>query len=218
MSLSLHRSPVFRSPQAAFRVTEPGHHTAAAPLRVREWSEPEPAAADVLEGAEEMRFVAVDTLPAVVRALELAGRAVVLGYDDQAQQLIFYSQRKRIPCGGRASAATAAPARAAVRADVAAYENESSERRSSGSVSVAPGEWWSATLTAPITDAGTLFVELERRGATPASYRGEGSAELSVPEAEIDAVIALLAGVVAQARQDGVLPVDRGRGESTPRE
>jgi hypothetical protein len=51
------------------------------------------------------------------------------------------------------------------------------------------------------------FVELQRRGALPEGYRGsEESAHLSLPLAELDALAALLAGVIDQARRDGVVP------------
>jgi hypothetical protein len=222
MSLSLFRSSAADRPRVANHVAERDREAATAPLRVRERSRSEPIAhvlaADVLEGAEEMQSVPADALAAVVQAMELAGRALVLGYDGEAQRLIYYSQRKRIPCRAPSADVATAPASpaAAARAGGVAYENESSERRSTGSVSVAPGEWWSAVLSAPITDGGTLFLQLERRGAVPASYRGATDAELSLPEGEIDAVIALLQGVVAQARQDGVLPVAPEGGSERP--
>jgi hypothetical protein len=92
------------------------------------------------------------------------------------------------------------------------YEDEGSERLSLGSVAVEDGSWWSAALTVPEGDAhsgrgrGTLFLRLARHGSPPSDYRGEVEMELSVPGAEADAVVALLAGVVDQARRDGVLP------------
>ena len=53
---------------------------------------------------------------------------------------------------------------------------------------------------------GVAFVDLERRGELPVGYRGgEERAQLALPVRELDALVALLAGVVAQARRDGVV-------------
>lgn len=66
---------------------------------------------------------------------------------------------------------------------------------------------WAATLTVPIDDAGVAFLQVARRGALPAAYRGAAeNMLLSLPIGETGSVIELLAGVVAQARRDGVLP------------
>lgn len=90
-----------------------------------------------------------------------------------------------------------------------AYESEGSERRTLGSLPVPPGAHWTATLTVPIPPRDIAFLQLERRGELPAGYLGaEESALLSLPIGEADALIALLVGVVAQARRDGVLPTE----------
>lgn len=89
------------------------------------------------------------------------------------------------------------------------YEDEGSERRSLGAVSVGAGAWWSASLTVPAdepsSDAEAVFLRVERRGAQPVRYRGGTQADFSVPRSEIDAFVRLLAGLVEQARRDGVL-------------
>lgn len=86
------------------------------------------------------------------------------------------------------------------------YEPESSERRALGSVSISADAHWTATLTVPMA-GGVAFVDLERRGALPRGYRGgEERAQLALPVGEVDALVALLSGVVAHARRDGVLP------------
>jgi hypothetical protein len=70
--------------------------------------------------------------------------------------------------------------------------------------------WWSVALSVPHDETGTaddaLFVRLERHGTRPAGYRGSVDTELTLPRSEIDAIVMLLAGVVEQARRDGVLP------------
>jgi hypothetical protein len=97
-----------------------------------------------------------------------------------------------------------------VREDVsnyASYEAEGSERRSIGTINVTADARWLATLTVPISDSRVAFVHVERHGALPAGYRGnEESAHFSLPIDETDALVALLAGIVDQARRDGVLP------------
>jgi hypothetical protein len=58
----------------------------------------------------------------------------------------------------------------------------------------------------PLPVADAVFVRIERRGPLPKGYRGaEESAGFSVPVQELDAVMAALTGVIAQARRDGVV-------------
>ena len=95
----------------------------------------------------------------------------------------------------------------------AAYESEGSEKRTLGSVSVTAGARWTATLTVPVGRDHVAFLELERRGDLPLGYRGsEERAAFSFPAGEADALVSLLAGLVAQGRADGVL-----RGDSRER-
>lgn len=107
----------------------------------------------------------------------------------------------------RTSKAAGRPSgRPAVAAPRRTYEPESSERRAIGSVSVTGGGWWSAALTVPITDPGAVFLHVERRGDLPAGYRGgEDAASLAMPVGELEAVVALLAGLMRHAQADGVL-------------
>jgi hypothetical protein len=182
-----------------------------------------PAERDLLAGARELQFVSVESLPAVAQALQLTGQAVVVAYDGDSGRLVYYAQRMRAAgaprlmpeeVGAQAAEGAGATSRAAPRAQVMPaeelrYEDEGSERCSLGAVAVDVGAWWSAALSVPAADAraedGTLFLRLERHGPVPASYRGDVEAEVTLPAAEVDAVLALLSGVVDQARQDGVL-------------
>ncbi|HEX5830114.1 MAG TPA: hypothetical protein VFY16_03975 [Gemmatimonadaceae bacterium] len=108
---------------------------------------------------------------------------------------------------GRRRAWRLAPPRVVREPEPGEYENEGSEQRSTGAVAVGGGAWWSATLAVPMPADGAAFLRVERHGAVPAGYRGAGeSAELSLPAGEAGAVVVLLAGLVAQARRDGVLP------------
>ena len=94
------------------------------------------------------------------------------------------------------------------------YDDEGSEARSLGSVSVGAEAWWSVALSVPgrASDPArdTVLVRLERHGPPPSEGRGHGDMELVLPSLEIDALVTLLAGVVAQARRDGVLPTAGG--------
>ena len=86
------------------------------------------------------------------------------------------------------------------------YEDEGSERTSTGTVAVTSDSAWRATLSVPLPAADAVFLRIERTGRLPDGYRGaQESAALSVPVAEVDALMAALAGVIAQARKDGVL-------------
>jgi hypothetical protein len=97
-----------------------------------------------------------------------------------------------------------------VREDPASYgiyDVERSELCARGSVAVSKDARWMAMLTVPIPDNSVVFVQLERQGPLPEGYRGsEEAACLSVPLSELGALVTLLAGVMAHARHDGVLP------------
>ena len=86
------------------------------------------------------------------------------------------------------------------------YEDEGSERASTGAIYLTSDSAWRATLSVPLPEADVLFLRIERTGQLPAGYRGaEERAVLSIPVGEIDTVLGVLAGVVAQARTDGVI-------------
>jgi hypothetical protein len=82
------------------------------------------------------------------------------------------------------------------------YEDEASEQRSMGSVSIRPDTWWFGTLSVLISDSSSALIALERHG--PDNQVGM-DAELVVPAAEMDALVTLLTGLRDQARRDGVL-------------
>lgn len=87
------------------------------------------------------------------------------------------------------------------------YEDEGSIRAGTGSVAVSRTARWLATLSVPLPNGQVAFLRLERCGPLPDGYRGcEESAFFSMPATEVDAVLATIAGVVSQARRDGVLP------------
>jgi hypothetical protein len=58
----------------------------------------------------------------------------------------------------------------------------------------------------PIPHDNVAFIRFERQGPLPDNYRGsEESADFSAPLGELEAFVALLAGLVAQARRDQLL-------------
>ena len=87
----------------------------------------------------------------------------------------------------------------------AGYEPEHSERQVSGSVEVAPGARWFATLAVPMTGDQSLLVTIEREGPVPPGAPAVDDIALVIPPGEADAVVSLLRGIVEHARRDGVL-------------
>ncbi len=93
------------------------------------------------------------------------------------------------------------------------YENEGSDRVARGSVTLPSGAWWSSTLEVRITGDQSALLTVGRQGSGRAAKPDE--ATLVIPPGEADAVLALLAGIIAQARSDGVL--QEGRDPETTR-
>ena len=91
------------------------------------------------------------------------------------------------------------------------YEAGNSERQVTGSVAVGQETRWVATLAVPMTGDQSALVVIEREGPTPAGSPDVSQVSLVVPPGELDAVLTLLRGIVAQARRDGILVRRRGR-------
>lgn len=87
------------------------------------------------------------------------------------------------------------------------YEREHSERQVSGSVTLRQGVQWFATLAVPMTGDQSLLVTMERKGPRPPGAPEVDDVMLVIPPGESDAALELLRGIVAHARQDGVLRV-----------
>ena len=85
------------------------------------------------------------------------------------------------------------------------YEPEHSERQVSGSVGVAGGGRWRAALAVPLDGDQSALLSIERVGPLPARSPVVDSVALVVPLGEMDAVVALVTGVVAQARRQRIL-------------
>lgn len=84
-----------------------------------------------------------------------------------------------------------------------AYEREGSEQVARGSVTVPSGGRWFSTLEVPLSGDRSALLTIGREG--PGESLGPAEAALVIPQGEADAVLALLNGVIAQARADGVL-------------
>ena len=83
------------------------------------------------------------------------------------------------------------------------YEREGSERVSKGSIATPSGGRWFCKLEVPITgDQGALLtIEHDESGGALAP----AETTMVVPVGEADALVALLTGLIAQAKADGVL-------------
>jgi hypothetical protein len=85
------------------------------------------------------------------------------------------------------------------------YEREHGERQVSGSVRVDQAVRWLATLAVPMTGDQSLLITIERKGPMPMGAPTVDDLMLVIPPGEADVVVELLRGIVAHARQDGVL-------------
>jgi hypothetical protein len=83
------------------------------------------------------------------------------------------------------------------------YEREGSERVSKGTIATPSGGRWYCKLQVPITgeQGALLTIEHDESGGSLAPAQ----TTLVIPVGEADALVALLAGVIAQAKADGVL-------------
>jgi hypothetical protein len=85
------------------------------------------------------------------------------------------------------------------------YENEGSERVSRGSIMLPSGACWLSKLEVPMTGDHLALLTVRRQAPGPSLAPDEAS--LVVPSSEADALVALLQGLFAQARRDGVMTV-----------
>ena len=98
--------------------------------------------------------------------------------------------------------------RAAKKSGRNQYEPGASDCRATGSVSLVGGGWWSADLIVATSRADEILLTLRHHGAQGREHE-DGSTDLCLKVDDLEALPALLGGVIAQARRDGVLP---GRG------
>jgi hypothetical protein len=93
------------------------------------------------------------------------------------------------------------------------YENEGSELVSRGSVTLASGALWMATLEVRMNSDQGALLTVRRSG--PGAELSPSDASIVIPPGEADAFLELLRGVIQQARADGVLdqgiPLTRSR-------
>lgn len=85
------------------------------------------------------------------------------------------------------------------------YEQEVSDRRATGSVSIGAGVWWSAQLAVAIRDDQKILLTVQRHGPPEQTTGPNESVDLFLRPADLDALPVLLTGVIAQARRDGIL-------------
>jgi hypothetical protein len=100
--------------------------------------------------------------------------------------------------------------------EAAEYEPGHSERQATGWVSVGSEGRWAATLAVPMTGDQSALITIEREGGLPPGAPSVPGVTLVVPPGEIDALLVLLRGLVAQARREGILVRRRGRAQDRP--
>ncbi|MFL5496411.1 MAG: hypothetical protein ACJ8DC_18650 [Gemmatimonadales bacterium] len=95
----------------------------------------------------------------------------------------------------------------------AEYEAGHSERQVTGWVAVSQESRWVATMAVAMTGDQSALIVIEREGPTPDGAPDVPEVSLVVPAGELEALLTLLRGIVAQARRDGVVVRRRGRGQ-----
>jgi hypothetical protein len=83
------------------------------------------------------------------------------------------------------------------------YESEGSERVSRGSITLPSGACWLSKLEVPMNGDNSALLTVRRQAPGPSLAPDEAS--LVVPPNEAGALLALLEGLFAQARRDGVI-------------
>src|SRR3954469_21463529 len=86
------------------------------------------------------------------------------------------------------------------------YEREHSECLCSGSVAVAGGDCWRATVAVATSGDRSVLLSIERAGLVAPGAPAVETIALVIPPGEVDAVVALVVGVTEHARQERVLP------------
>lgn len=86
------------------------------------------------------------------------------------------------------------------------YEGEHGERQVSGSVAHGTACRWYGSLAVALTGDQSALVTLTREGPLPAGAPSVPTIDIVIPPGEADVVVALLRGLVGQARSQGVLP------------
>jgi hypothetical protein len=111
------------------------------------------------------------------------------------------------------------PGRPVVRSSApgaAEYEPGHSERQAIGWVGVGPESRWAATLSVPMSGDQSALLTIGREGPVPAGAPEVSEAMLVIPPGEVDALLTLLRGIVAQARREGILLRRRDRAQDRP--
>jgi hypothetical protein len=83
------------------------------------------------------------------------------------------------------------------------YESEGSERVARGSVMLPSGACWLSKLEVPMNGGELALLTVCRQG--PGQSLSPDEASLVIPASEVDALLALLNGLFAQARRDRVI-------------
>jgi hypothetical protein len=145
---------------------------------------------DVLDYAEELPTASRRNLTEIARRLARSGRLLAIRYDIRSSRLAFYSVPEML-----------APSQPALSP---AYQRPGRERVAKGSVPLPNGDRWSASIEAAGRGEQPALLTVERKSRRPVLEPAD--AALVIPPGEADALLALLNGLVAQARREGILP------------
>lgn len=148
---------------------------------------------DVLDHAEALPAATRKNLTEVARRLARSGCLLAARYDIRSSRLVFYSVPERL--------SPAQPALSPV------YRRLGRERVAKGSVRLPNGDRWSGSIEAAGEGDQAALLTVERKSRRRVLEPAD--AALVIPPGEAEALLALLNGLVAQARREGILPRPR---------
>jgi len=148
---------------------------------------------DLLDHAEALPTATRKNLTEVARKLAQSGCLLAVRYDLGSSRLVFYSVPERL--------SPAQPALSPV------YQRPGRERVAKGTVRLPNGDRWSGSIEAAGEGDQPALLTVERKSRR--RILEPADAALVIPSGEADALLALLNGLVAQARREGILPRPR---------
>jgi hypothetical protein len=155
----------------------------------------------VLAHATPLRSGAGKDLARVAQRLARSGAFLAVRYDEASRELVFLRVPERIaPSGvGREASSPSRGRRIRRTRGQPVYRRKGGKRCWWGSIRVPGGGWWSGRIDVPAGRDAAALLTLERKGkgATPLPR----DAALVIPEGEADAVLALVDGLFARARE-----------------
>jgi hypothetical protein len=146
---------------------------------------------DVLDHAEALPPATQRNLAEVARRLARAGYILAVRYDSRARRLVFYRVPERLP--------------PVLQAPSPVFKPQGRARVANGSVQLPKGDRWLASIETAGEGDQPVLLTIERKSRR--KMLEPADAALVIPPGEADALLALLNGLVAQARRQGILSV-----------